>query len=82
MLNVEITQDDIANSKQMMDEFNPLGFALKRVFPNSEIHVGITKAKVDNLIIQLSPKVVQYLEDYDINGIAKPIILELDIKIS
>ena len=81
MLKINITQDDIDSSKPMLEEFNPLGSALKRIFPNSIIHVGITKAQVDNLILQLSPQLVQYLENYDIDGKAEPIELELSVTI-
>lgn len=81
MLNIEITQDDIGKAEQLIEEKSPLCLALKRIFPNSVIHVGIVKAQVDNLILNLSPQLVQYLEDYDLDGKAEPIKLEMDITI-
>lgn len=81
MVNIDILQSDIDQAEQLIEEKSPLCLALKRIFPNSVIHVGIVKAQVDNLILNLSPQLVQYLEDYDLNGTIEPIKLEMDITI-
>ena len=81
MINLQITTEHIAKSEPMLEEKNPLGFALKEYFPNSKIHIGIKQAQVDNCILKLSPKLIAYLEDFDIDGKAEPINLEMDISI-
>jgi hypothetical protein len=81
MIRIDITQEDIDKSEPMLEEKNPLGFALKRVFPNSTIHVGLCNIQIDNLVLKMSPEVVDYIEKFDIERVAEPISLEMNIEI-
>jgi hypothetical protein len=80
MLTINITQSHIDKSEPMLDTKTPLGFALQEVFVGAKIHVGIRYVHIAGKTFVLSPAIVDYLEKYDIDGIAEPITLELDLE--
>lgn len=80
MLTINITQEHIDKSEPMLDTKNPLGFALQEVFKDAKIQVGIKYVHIAGKTFVLSPELVAYLEKFDIEGVAEPKTIELDLE--